>query len=352
MDSFGIHMPLKARLATISLHTVFKKPKIVFSALPLISRALRNRKFLQRSIKKRCTDSREQAFAFFYDSMLNHRFQQIVTMTISRLNLTRKLNSLNLNYYIDYHKAKVRSRRDMIEQTTRAEAASGPDGDGTYGRSEDHDVHAEPPLASGGRRKAELCLFSVDYLLDDVVCRPDEPTDFPDLFLLNATSHERSEDHGPNRRNLRNRAVRLASMEMEFFDIVLAGNQFWPLKWASCRLMMHWLKGVFPFAQAVVGTRMTSGINGFEEREKTGLEWLNKAAQDFPPALCELSELHRHGTKSVVRKSQEKANERLLKSANLGFALANSLLASYYLRGRNGFGFEKNLDEAYFRWHK
>ncbi|EJK57625.1 hypothetical protein THAOC_22309, partial [Thalassiosira oceanica] len=89
-----------------------------------------------------------------------------------------------------------------------------------------------PPAAVG---KPSFAYFSVDYLLDDV-CRPDEPTDFPDLFLLDATSHERSEDHGPNRWNLRNRAVCLASTEMEFFDIVLAGNQFWPLKWASCVL--------------------------------------------------------------------------------------------------------------------
>ncbi|EJK63446.1 hypothetical protein THAOC_15890, partial [Thalassiosira oceanica] len=52
-------------------------------------------------------------------------------------------------------------------------------------------------------------------------------------FSPDATSPERSEDHGPKRRNPRNRAVRLGSTEMEFFDIVLAGNQFWPLKWAS-----------------------------------------------------------------------------------------------------------------------
>ncbi|EJK76934.1 hypothetical protein THAOC_01271, partial [Thalassiosira oceanica] len=45
-------------------------------------------------------------------------------------------------------------------------------------------------------------------LLDDA-CRPDEPTGFPDLFLPDATSPERSEDHGPNRRNPRNLAVRL-----------------------------------------------------------------------------------------------------------------------------------------------
>ncbi|EJK75514.1 hypothetical protein THAOC_02760 [Thalassiosira oceanica] len=92
--------------------------------------------------------------------------------------------------------------------------------------------------AAGGLRpaavgKPSFAYFSVDYLLDDV-CRPDEPTDFPDIFLLDATSHERSEEHGPNRRNLRNRAVCLASTEIEFFDIVLAGNQFWPLKWAFC----------------------------------------------------------------------------------------------------------------------
>ncbi|EJK52698.1 hypothetical protein THAOC_28000, partial [Thalassiosira oceanica] len=81
---------------------------------------------------------------------------------------------------------------------------------------------SRPPAAVG---KPSFAYFSVDCLLDDV-CRPDKPTDFPDLFLLDATPHERSEDHGPNRRNLRNRAVCLVSMEMEFFDIFLDGNQF------------------------------------------------------------------------------------------------------------------------------
>ncbi|EJK60416.1 hypothetical protein THAOC_19238, partial [Thalassiosira oceanica] len=80
------------------------------------------------------------------------------------------------------------------------------------------------PAAVG---KPSFAYFSVDYLLDDV-CRPDEPTDFPDLFLPDATPYERSEDHGPIRLNLWHRAVRLASTEMDFFDIVLAGNQFWP----------------------------------------------------------------------------------------------------------------------------
>ncbi|EJK50244.1 hypothetical protein THAOC_30813, partial [Thalassiosira oceanica] len=81
----------------------------------------------------------------------------------------------------------------------------------------------------------------------------------------------------------------------------------------------------------------------FEKQEKAGLEWLNKAvAQDFPPALCELSNLRRDGLKSLVRKSQEKANEQLLmKAANLGYVAANSELAQYCLLAEDGF--EKNL---------
>ena len=46
-------------------------------------------------------------------------------------------------------------------------------------------------------------------------------------------------------------------------------------------------------------------------------------------------------------KSQAKANEMLRKSANLGFAQANSDLALSFLGGINGF--EKDHDEAYFR---
>ncbi|EJK45908.1 hypothetical protein THAOC_35455 [Thalassiosira oceanica] len=102
------------------------------------------------------------------------------------------------------------------------------------------------------------------------------------------------------------------------------------------------------WAQTSVGRSMIYGQGGFKKQEKAGLEWLNKAvAQDFPPALSELSDLHRVGFKSVVRKSQEKANKLLLKSANLDYAFANSELASYYIRGANGF--EMNPDESYFR---
>ncbi|EJK58782.1 hypothetical protein THAOC_21063, partial [Thalassiosira oceanica] len=116
------------------------------------------------------------------------------------------------------------------------EAAPGPDGDDN-GPGSEPPPHGRfryvstfvtsrrrPPAAVG---KPIFAYFPVDYLLHDV-CRPDEPTDFPDLFLPDATSPESSEDHGPKRRNPRNRAVRLASTEMDFFDIVLAGNQFWP----------------------------------------------------------------------------------------------------------------------------
>ncbi|EJK69734.1 hypothetical protein THAOC_08978 [Thalassiosira oceanica] len=117
--------------------------------------------------------------------------------------------------------------------------------------------------------------------------------------------------------------------------------------YGHAQLMILAQRGV-SWAQAVVGTRMAMGINGFEKREQAALEWLCKAAaQNYPPALSELSDLHRVGFKSLVRKSQEKANELLLKSANLGFALANSRLALCYIQG--ACGFEKNPDMAYFR---
>ncbi|EJK48348.1 hypothetical protein THAOC_32865 [Thalassiosira oceanica] len=86
------------------------------------------------------------------------------------------------------------SAYNMIEQTTRAEAASGPDGD------DKGPVHAEPPAASGGRRKAELCLLSRRLSPDDV-WQPDEPTDLRERNLPNATSYERSEDTLTNHRN-------------------------------------------------------------------------------------------------------------------------------------------------------
>ncbi|EJK72447.1 hypothetical protein THAOC_06022, partial [Thalassiosira oceanica] len=115
----------------------------------------------------------------------------------------------------------------------------------------------------------------------------------------------------------------------------------------AARLMTLAKRGI-SWAERDVGRSMIYGRGGFQKQEKAGLEWLKKAsAQDFPAALSELSELHRHGMKSVVRKSQEKANELLLKAANLGYAKANSMLASCYLNGADDF--EKNADEAYFR---
>ncbi|EJK74677.1 hypothetical protein THAOC_03633 [Thalassiosira oceanica] len=102
------------------------------------------------------------------------------------------------------------------------------------------------------------------------------------------------------------------------------------------------------WAQTDVGRSMIHGEGGFQKQAKAGLEWLNKAAaQDYPLALSGLSDLHREGLKSLVRKSQDKANKLMLKAANLGHAAANSELASHYLSGTNGF--EKNPDEAYFR---
>ena len=102
------------------------------------------------------------------------------------------------------------------------------------------------------------------------------------------------------------------------------------------------------WARTFVGSHMIERIEGFEKKEKTGLEWLNKAAaQNHPRALYHLSNLHRTGVASVVGKSQEKADELLLKSANLGFATANSDLARCYYTGSNGF--EEDLAEAYFR---
>jgi len=102
------------------------------------------------------------------------------------------------------------------------------------------------------------------------------------------------------------------------------------------------------WAQKNVGKGMIQGIEGFEKQEDTGLEWLKQAAaQNHPSSLMCLSNLYREGSTSVLRKSQEKADELLLKAANLGFASANSKLAVYYLIGFNDF--EKDPVEAYFR---
>ncbi|EJK64931.1 hypothetical protein THAOC_14278 [Thalassiosira oceanica] len=102
------------------------------------------------------------------------------------------------------------------------------------------------------------------------------------------------------------------------------------------------------WAQSNVGKCMIHGIGGFEKQEMSGLEWINKAAaQNHPTALFQLSHLHTEGLKSLVRKSQEKANELLVKSANLGYSFANSFLARCHYLGR--LGFEKDIGEAYFR---
>lgn len=76
-------------------------------------------------------------------------------------------------------------------------------------------------------------------------------------------------------------------------------------------------------------------------RMSSRLNWMKKAAaQNHPPALRYLSELYRHGFASVLDKSQEEANKLLLKSANLGYASANSQLARLYFIGH--YGFEKD----------
>ena len=131
---------------------------------------------------------------------------------------------------------------NMIEQTTRAEAASGPDGDDNGPGSEPppHNrfryvstfvtSRRRPPAAVG---KPSFACFPVDYLPHDV-WRPDEPTNFRERDLLDATPYERSEDIGLTLRNPRNNAIRLASPEIDSFDIILLTKQFWPLKWAFC----------------------------------------------------------------------------------------------------------------------
>ena len=102
------------------------------------------------------------------------------------------------------------------------------------------------------------------------------------------------------------------------------------------------------WAQSHVGKCMIRGIRGFKKRAKAGLEWLNKAAaQSNPSALFLLSMYHRDGLKSLVIDSQEKANEMLVKSANLGCASANSELARFKFAGMDGF--EEDIEEAYFR---
>ena len=102
------------------------------------------------------------------------------------------------------------------------------------------------------------------------------------------------------------------------------------------------------WAQKDMGKCMIDGIKGFVKQKKAGLEWLDKAAdRNYPPALYELSMSYRYGSGSSKRKSQEKANELLLQSANLGHSSANSELAAFYFDGTDGFG--EDRDEAYFR---
>ncbi|EJK70634.1 hypothetical protein THAOC_07990 [Thalassiosira oceanica] len=115
----------------------------------------------------------------------------------------------------------------------------------------------------------------------------------------------------------------------------------------ASQLMALAKRGV-SWAQREVGRSLVHGRHGFKKQVQTGLEWLNKAAaQNYPSAMFDLSVFHRNGVESELETSQEKANRLLLKSANLGYALANSDLASYYIRGADGF--ERNPDESYFR---
>ena len=102
------------------------------------------------------------------------------------------------------------------------------------------------------------------------------------------------------------------------------------------------------WAQTHAGKGMIQGIQGFRKQEKAGLKWIKKAvAQNHPSALWYFSELYRFGVASVLDKSQEKANELLMRSANLGYAAANSEVARSYLAGTHGF--EEDLEEAIFR---
>ena len=115
----------------------------------------------------------------------------------------------------------------------------------------------------------------------------------------------------------------------------------------AAQLMALAERGV-SWAQKDVGTHMEKGSEVFKKQGKTGLEWIKKsAAQNYPPALYALSDIYREGMAPFLVKSQEKANELLLKSANLGACPANSELAKFYLRGTDGF--EADPDEFYFR---
>ncbi|EJK56306.1 hypothetical protein THAOC_23840, partial [Thalassiosira oceanica] len=115
----------------------------------------------------------------------------------------------------------------------------------------------------------------------------------------------------------------------------------------AANLMALAKRGV-SWAQSDVGRCMIRGVRGFEKQAQTGLEWVNKAAaQNYPSALHELSKIYRGEIASELETSEEKANELLLKPANLGYAKANTDLANLYSYGTNGF--ETDQDEAYFR---
>ena len=104
------------------------------------------------------------------------------------------------------------------------------------------------------------------------------------------------------------------------------------------------------WAQTSMGKSMIQGIMGFKKQEKAGLKWIKKAAaQNHPPALQYLSCFYRYGFASDQGKSrdEEKSNELLMKSANLGYASANSELARWYLTGKHGF--EKDPKESIVR---
>ncbi|EJK68628.1 hypothetical protein THAOC_10172, partial [Thalassiosira oceanica] len=112
-------------------------------------------------------------------------------------------------------------------------------------------------------------------------------------------------------------------------------------KTATLKLMALAKRGVI-WAQSHVGRCMIYGVGGFEKQVQTGVEWVNKAAaQNYPPALYELSKIYRSGIASELEKSEEKANELLLESANLGYSFANTALAKVC--------FDTDQDEAYFR---
>ena len=102
------------------------------------------------------------------------------------------------------------------------------------------------------------------------------------------------------------------------------------------------------WAQTSLGkSMMIGGTQGFKKQEREGLKWIEKAAaQNYPSALCCLSGLYRTGFASV-EKSQVKANELLMRSANLGDAFTNSSLAKFHSTGSDGF--EEDPNEAIFR---